>query len=455
MPDVYYDAQAVGANDGSTKADAFQTEALARAATGAGDTIWSSHTSDEAGVGGFNITGAGQKFISVDFAGSTPPVAADVTPGAKLTGSIGSDTIFTGTSIFYDGFYFFVGDDLKPDKGRTIMDNCTIELEGINDSIFPGGGSLILNNPTFITGSPTTFINAAGAGGSVRWNGGVVVNPLDTLIQSFNLGCSDFEFNDADLSQVATLVTNSTLFKEQQTIFKGCTLKSGYVLSVGNFGDTSFAAVYGSHSSNIPYFIQEQDKYGGIITETTIVKTGGSSDGITPVSLKFVTSADAVEYILSLRNRLPILFYASEVGIQTFNVDVLTDGVTLQDDEAWLEASVPGVDIQRDISDSRPANPLAIPVDLPLSAAVWDTVSIAVPVKQRISIIVDIKQVGWVEAHICFARPSATMYADAKLFDSSNNQWLAGQAYINAAAVGGGRSRSGMVSNPGIKGAFR
>jgi len=95
MADWYIDSGASGANDGTSKTDAWadiSTAAAAASSIAVGDRVFLSHT--HAASYGANTTYAftapyiangGISFYSVDFGGSTPPVKADYLRGAKET----------------------------------------------------------------------------------------------------------------------------------------------------------------------------------------------------------------------------------------------------------------------------------------------------------------------------------------------------------------------------------
>lgn len=432
MANVFVDSNAVGGDTGIDWANAFATLEQGIAATGAGEIAFISHLHNQNTNLIISLAGTGQLVISVNAAGSVPPVAADVLRGAQVRATQAAvDIVYTGFA-YYHGINFIAADDIRFSSVDGVsFEDVWFNNTGPNDVISTQLGMVTMFNCNIVNGA--TAVRIQDTGGRMLWRGGAVTAPMDVLEYLFgNLGCIH-EFEGFDLSLVDTLVNLSG--SKAELILKGCPLKAGFAISNGTWGSGHFVGLYGSHSSiNLPYFIQEQTINGVVITETTNVKTGGSSDGTTSISLKFITSAEALQGVRPLKNRIPILFYASAIGEQELEIEVMVDGVPLKNDEAWLETSVPGITMQRDISDSLPVNPLTVPADLPLSAAIWDTTGIAVPVKQTISLVVDVKQVGWVEGHICFARPSEVMYADLKVLDGQR-QYLAGQAYINGEAI--------------------
>jgi len=441
MADGYYvGGLASGDNDGSSWANAWRTIAGAIAATGAGDTIWASSAGSESAAD-IVLTSTGQRIISINAAGSTPPVEADMLAGATFLGA--DDVLFnTATAPLYMwGCTIQAGDDVASGGQLGVfLDTCTIIVTGSGDRLVCNQGLIHLHNCAWTPASGGFIMTGVGnfimTGGSV----GTVTNVQAT----FGSLTGQSHYDGVDISLASTLIYVSGTAAPSQARFKGCLLKAGYAIRGGTsaMGKGQLIGLYGSHSSNVPYFIHELMAEGNIITETTIIKTGGSSDGTTPISLKFETSATALEYYSPLRNDLPILFYIAETGNTTFSVDVLTDGVTLQDDEAWLEISGQGDTIKHTLADSLPATIMTTPSNIPTNADEWTTTGLSAPVKQTLSVTINIQQVGWVEAHICLAKPSITMYADLKVLDGAR-QYLAGQAYINGEASTGGGGAGG------------
>ena len=431
MAQVYYDAQATGANNGTTKADAYQTFALALAGAGSFGTLWASHTSIETLLGNTVYTLAGQRCVSMDFTGSTPPVEADITPGALIDGGTGFDITIRGTNAHTIGIHFIAGDDWKQEGSELVIEDASLGLHGILDKITLTSGHLILVNSNLVLPTSSSQISAI-SGGDFTMTGGTVVAAGGMAILIINGGGGGrLTFKGVDLSAVTTSIINFSS-SARHTILRliGCLLNAGVLLQSGTPHPLLEAHAYGSSDTNKPYYIQEETYEGVIQVETTVVKTGGASDGATPVSFKYITNSKAAPAYHPLINRMPILFWADTVGNNTFEVDILTDNYTVGNDNAWLEVEHPQAGIQRGNATSRGFDP----VNLPASAAIWNTTGITTPIKQKLSITVNVAQKGWVEAFICVADFSVVVYADVKILDGAR-QFLSGQAYINSEAV--------------------
>jgi hypothetical protein len=425
MGDIYVDSAATGANNGTTKADAYTSLITATLAAIAGDYVWVSHTHSETTGGGLALSFSDINVISVDFSGSTPPVKADWTAGAFVSSGSGADVNTSGRGYIY-GVTLVAEDDFIQNGERVIIEDSEIRLTGSGDKLNPSAGHLFLINSTlrFVGNGVITP-----AGGSLTMYGGAFIGPA-VMTQLINAG-SDMpiiKFYGVDFTGTTftQLVGLSGLQGSIDAFFIGCKLDP----SAPSFSPSPPAKQYrvirlGSHNTNKPYFIQQDDRYGNIISEETIVKSGGSSDGTTPISLKHITNGNVQSGGLSLSLAVPILFWANTTGNNTFTLDLLTDGLTLTKLDAWMESVYPQAGSEQKLfATSKDSGNLAA------SSATWNTSGISSPSKQKIEMTVNVGQVGWVELMLHISLPNSTVYVDLKPVDSGR-QFISGQAYIN------------------------
>ena len=432
MPPIYFDAQAGGANDGTTKADAFITIAAAILAWSAGDIIFASHTSLQTGIIIFDLNGA--VIISVDFSGSTPPVPADWVRGARFSAntSIADINVRSDTNGYIWGLVLDSDDNINFSFGKLIIENCSAEVSGSGDLIVLGASQTLFIDCDFTL----TWANASSFS---------VLSGHHTIIGGSIGGASDTAFlltsamgfvylKGVDLSALTgTLViyAASSFPTLMDFIFEGCLFNAGVTVSSGLSGNAGAQLrIYGSSATNQPYYIQEDMHEGTVQSETTIIKTGGSSDGVTPISLKNITNANTESGFMGVKNVMPILFFANTIGNNTFEVDLVTDGLTLTEEDVYMQLMHPQAGVLRAFDSS--VNHDA--ANLPASSATWVTTGLGAPNKQKVSITVNVGQKGWVEVHLVVTRPSSIVYADVKILDGAR-QYLAGQAYINGEAV--------------------
>ena len=424
MANIFYDNSATGANDGANKGDAFTSIVTAFTGRSDGDIMFCSHTSSEIASGAIAINNAANvTAISVDFSGSNPPVSADILPGCELGTTTGNyqirgQVLFVGLDFTLSGTAALI--TLQPHQ--ICFQDGTITLNDtsrINTNI----GKFTFTGMT-VTGAGTI----GPAPGSLEWFNGTCDATISQSLTSLPV---NFAFHAVDFSSITgTVVLDNRLDSMSRIMFYGCKFDSGATFRSGTL---DYGAITARFASNNIYDVEIHRREGTILSETTIVKTGGASDGTTPISLKFITTTEAFPYHRGLSNAesIPIMFFAPTTGSQAFTVDILTDGVTLTDAEAWLDVIAPtSASAPLRVQSTTLPDRLATPTALPLSSATWTTTGISTPIKQTLSITVDIATPGWVEARIYLGKTSATMYADVKLFDSAR-QYQAGVAYVN------------------------
>lgn len=150
-------------------------------------------------------------------------------------------------------------------------------------------------------------------------------------------------------------------------------------------------------------------------SETTVVLD--ASDGTTTFSRKMVSSANSKTE--SPMESLPITFWNETVGSeQTVTIEVVTDNVTLQDDEAWIEVEylgTSGFPLGVFASDRLDDFIFGTPANQPTSSAAWVTTGLGAPVKQKLSVAFTAQQKGLIRVRVMLAKPSTTMYYNPKI----------------------------------------
>lgn len=166
-----------------------------------------------------------------------------------------------------------------------------------------------------------------------------------------------------------------------------------------------------STNSNNRYFFQ--NCFGVIYSETTIVKTSGASDGSNSFSRKMVTNNNSdFEFPLILEH---LMVWNNTTGSsKTATVEILTDGVTLTDDECWLEIEYLG-DSNFPISSfasDRKTTFLSSPASQTVSTVEWITTGLSSPVKQKLSVSFTPQMKGLIIGRVMLAKKSTTVYVN-------------------------------------------
>jgi hypothetical protein len=176
--------------------------------------------------------------------------------------------------------------------------------------------------------------------------------------------------------------------------------------------------MYNCDSGTTNYRMWVKDYYGDIVSETTLIRTGGASDGTTGLSWKMTTTADGEFPGLVLRSPEIVQWNDTVGSSKTVTVEILHDSVTnLKDDEIWLEIEYLGsssAPLGSNAND-RKTNLLATGSDQTTSSAAWTTTGLTNPNKQKLQVTFTPQTKGYVHARVVSAKASYTLYVDPLL----------------------------------------
>jgi len=179
-----------------------------------------------------------------------------------------------------------------------------------------------------------------------------------------------------DLSSVTGALVNVAKKYPALVRLQNCKLGSGVTLTTGTNPSQAGTVVelVNCDSADTNYRYQKSCYQGNVYHETAYVRTGGASDGTTAISRKMVSSANT-QFFSPLESD-PIVVWNETVGSSvTVTVEVITDGVTLTNAEAWIEVEylgTSGVPLSLFASD-RAANIMTTPENQAASTEVWAT----------------------------------------------------------------------------------
>jgi len=165
------------------------------------------------------------------------------------------------------------------------------------------------------------------------------------------------------------------------------------------------------------YRLWVEDYAGSIKSETTIVRSGGASDGTTSLSWKMASSANAEYPVVVLESPEIVQWNDTTGSAITVTVEVITDNVTLKDDECWLEVQylgTSGYPLSVFINDCK-ANVLAGNNPQDTSTETWTTTGLTTPTKQKLSVTFTPQEKGFLHAVVKLAKASTTVYVDPLL----------------------------------------
>lgn len=447
MADIYVrSTDGNNADDGSTWALAKATLAGADAIDAAGDAIYVSNNHSESTAAGVSLSFAGTvasptKIICVDDA-AAPPTAVATTGTMTTTGNSG---ITINGNVYVNGMIFNCGTGASAPSltlnvtatVRQVYENCKLR------HLTTGGSTRITTSESNSNGGSLEFINttirfgvASGAlkvtGSQFRWNGGGIESG-GTAITSLMVGASTNVgrapsgiVENCDFSAGASNMNlTNALSPGAGVIFRNCRLPASWTGSPATgMGVGSRVEMHNCDNADTNYRLWIEDYYGSIKSETTIVRTGGASDGTTPLSLRMASGADA-EYPHGLLYGPDRAIFNDTAGSPiTLTVEIIHDsqgagtGGRFQNDEIWLELNYPGTSgsPQGARVTNAKADVLATAADHTDSSETWTTTGLSTPVKQKLSVTFTPQKKMGLLWRVVLAKESKVVYIDLKAF---------------------------------------
>lgn len=442
MADIYVrSTDGSNTDNGATWALAKATLAGADGIDAAGDTIYVSQSHAEVTASAVSLAFSGTignptNVICVSDSAEPPTTA---TTGATITTTgANSISINQGAGLFVHGLTFSPGNQAvasasmlvagatSPDAS-VVFDSCGINIANSSAAVLTIGNSGTSNAAESVVNFKNTGISFRASGSRMqiyaqfRMSGGSVSS---TVGMNFVMTCgaqgraSPLTFEGVDFSGLhasSNLVAATAI---GNIFFKNCRLPSGWTGSLVQSGSRPVAqrvSMYNCDNADTNYRLWIESYPGSIKSETTVVRSGGASDGNTPLSWRIDTSANA-SAVAVLRTD-EILVWNETVGSPvTITCHTVTDGVTLTDADAWIEVqslSTSGYPLGGFVSDS--AQPIAAPANQASSSEAWTTTGLSSPVYQKLAVTVTPQEKGWISAVVRVAKPSTTLYVCPKV----------------------------------------
>lgn len=436
MADYYVYSGAAGSNNGSSWANAFTTlKAAMESPRVAGDRFFVAHDHAETNTSALLITSPGtatnpQIVLCVNRAGSVPPVSAD------LQNKAGSVARTSTGSIQLEGCFYMEGMIIDAANGINIgqngpslhiFKNCWLKHGTTSGNlIFGPTSSAPVGELVRLINSDIDFGNAS-AGIIVRggfrfeWFGGVLTgtgpnNLFGNGGNTINPGSADVRNVDLSAIGASKYLVNAANAAASlgDYRFERCRLSAslGGVMtnSIGDEGATRIDLVCCDSGAN--NYREEHYRYGGsVVQETTIVHSGGASDGTTSKSHKMVSSSGCSKYF-PLQGP-DIIMWLDSTGSKTFTLELVTDNVTLKDSEFGLELEYLGnASYPLGTLTTTRADVLSTGSNLTSSSETWTTTGLATPTKQKVSKTVTVNLKGFYRIRPVLAKASTTVYVD-------------------------------------------
>lgn len=235
--------------------------------------------------------------------------------------------------------------------GTTVFENTTVQFGNTGDRMLPRAGTFIWRNtPSAIQGGtvpPTLFTTGSF---SLHLYSGVDFSALTTAVFSggSNLVMSLTDCKFAAGAAAITAATNP------------------------NAGQVSSVA---SDSAAKEFAQTFNDRTGGLVTETTLVRTGGASDAVTAFSHKITTLATANWSVPSYG--IPFAYWNTTIGASvTLTVyGILSAAALPNNDDVWIDGQffgTAGSTLASGVTTTK-ASPVAANAAVTASTQAWDS----------------------------------------------------------------------------------
>jgi hypothetical protein len=309
MADVYVYHAAAGAADGSSWTNAYTTLAAACTAKAAGDVFWVADDHAETQASAMTITAPGTAtsptriYCARRTGGSTPPVSADLRTTATITTTGISTIVLAGQASICYGVIFSCatgGTQANFTIGTTggiywSFVSCSLRVASTNNNTRFIINAVRLDNTTFGVAAIAQGIQLGSAGRFIWKNtasciaGATIPTTIFPAVAQGIVLCEGVDFSQ--LTSGKSILTQTAV--QATCTFKNCKLSTTGSLIAGTGGHMGAVVDFiNCDSGSLNYRNERYHFATAQTTETTIVLTGGATDGTTPVSWKVVTSAD-------------------------------------------------------------------------------------------------------------------------------------------------------------------
>lgn len=417
------------ANSGADWANAKATLLGADAIDAAGDTIYVSQAHAEVSIPAITLGFSGAltnptKIICVDDS-ANPPTAVATT--ATVTSNAGIS--FAGGSHYCYGIAFHAGSgagsfglNLGNSNHHQTYENCQFLIGST------GGGSFIRAGVNSLAQQAVTLINCDirllgiahvfSMCARLHWKGGAVIagGTSPTVLFSYLTQAAELLCENVDFSNFGAgfNVTNAPP-TDANCAIRNCKLPTNWTgnLLNGSFAQMGRAEMYNCWYATDNYRLWIEDFLGSVRHETTVVRTGGASDGVTPISWKIISTANSIYPWNGHKSPLVVYDNATTGSPVTLTAHFIHDSATdLTNGEICLEVSYLGTGsapIGTRVTDLK-ADILTTASNHPTSSAVWNTTGLAVPNEQQLSVTFTPQLKGRYLMKVILFKASKTIY---------------------------------------------
>lgn len=362
----------------------------------------------------------------------TSPGTGDLLAGATISTTGNSAITFAPGYFYCYGIQFSSGSGAviaainifgSSGSAAAIFDNCKMIKAGssANGAAITVGGTsstanyVIWNNTTVQFSAATDSMRVGGYQFIWKNTASAVVSGTlpTTLFSGTNTSFCRVFVQGVDFSALAAKTLIGAMATDSNYQFVDCQIAANTTVSATPTIDGAYIDIIRTDSGTVTSR-QERYQYTGTQTlETTIVRSGGASDGTTPMSWKVASSANTI--FVRPFQCFPIGIWNATTGSSvTATVEIVNDGTTLTDGDIWMEVEYLGTTSQTlgKFASGAKANPLASGANLSTSSVTWTTSGLGSPIKQKLTATFTPRLAGYLYGTVYVGLVSKTIYVD-------------------------------------------
>lgn len=358
MASYYVYSGAGGAGTGADWANAFTTLDGAFSGKAAGDVFYVADDHAQTQASALTLTSPGTAaspcfvYCVLRTGGSVPPVSADLRTTATITTTGNNAISFGNQHTYFYGVTLNAGTgavtaNIASTAAQTYLFFESCALRKLGTSANTAALNFNATNGLYRFKNTTVQFGATGDGvglaGFVEWTAtssaitGATIPT--TLFSNSNAGQLLIEGVDLSALGSGTTVVGMTS-GGGRWLFKDCKIGSSVTVASAPTAPNGWVSLVRADSGDTNYRTEKFSYAGTLTTETTIVRTGGASDGTTPIAWKVVTTANS-ERIYPFEC-FPISIWNETVG-SSVTVTVECRGASIPNlDEMWMDVEYLG-----------------------------------------------------------------------------------------------------------------
>ena len=326
-------------------------------------------------------------------------------------------------SAHYDGIIFTAGNStgtanisLTTSQMLYRFDNCSLRLGGSGASsklAFDNSGDTIeLNNTTMSFGAVGQNVTVACR---LRWSNtpSALLGTIPTQLFGHvafgggDIECIGVDFSGAGSGKTIVNAAGSSITATYK--FVDCKLNASVTKASAPI-DSAVTVEFIRCGSAGNYTVYRGRYSGALTEETTIVRTGGATDGTTPISWKVITTANS--FYSQPFECPPIAIWNDTTGSAvTATVEGIWGGGAVPlDSEIWVDVEYLGdaSSPQGSFVNDGAADLLTAGANQTSSSATWGGST----TKFKLNVTFTAQQRGWIYCRVKVAKASTTMYID-------------------------------------------